>query len=85
MVRARENQNTEKALIRALIMIDPFIILVADDDPEDQEILKEYLLGENPALSIYCVYNGREALSTLNSLPGHELPSLIILDYKSPS
>lgn len=65
-------------------MIDPFSILVADDDPEDQEILKEYLLGKNPALSIHCVYNGKEALSILNSLPGHELPSLIILDYKTP-
>ena len=59
-------------------------ILLADDDPEDQDILKEYLLEENPGLSIHCVFNGKEVISRLNSSTEDELPSLIILDYKMP-
>jgi two-component response regulator ARR-A family len=59
-------------------------ILLADDDSEDQEILKEALLAVNPALAIHCVMNGKEAISYLENCPAGELPSLIILDYKMP-
>jgi CheY-like chemotaxis protein len=59
-------------------------ILLADDDPEDQDILKEYLLKEDPSLWIHCVLNGKEAVSWLEECPDEELPSLIILDYKMP-
>jgi two-component response regulator ARR-A family len=65
-------------------MAKPVSILLADDDPEDQAILKEYLLEENPSLSIHCVRNGKEAVSWLNARPSEEIPSLIILDYKMP-
>jgi len=59
-------------------------ILLADDDSEDQEILKEALLDVNPALAIHFVMNGKEAISWLKNCPAGELPSLIILDYKMP-
>lgn len=65
-------------------MAKPVSILLADDDPEDQAILKEYLLDENPSISIHCVGNGKEAVTWLNARPSEEIPSLIILDYKMP-
>ncbi len=59
-------------------------ILLADDDPEDQDILKDYLLKEDSSLWIHSVGNGKEAISWLESRPDEEVPSLIILDYKMP-
>jgi len=59
-------------------------VLLADDDTEDQDLLKEFLLKENPALTIHAVLNGKEAISWLQNRPVDELPSLIILDYKMP-
>lgn len=65
-------------------MSKAFSILLADDDKEDQDILKEYLLKENPDLSIHCAFTGKEAISWLNSCSEEEFPSLIVLDYKMP-
>lgn len=58
--------------------------MLADDDPEDQDILKDYLLKEDSSLWIHCVGNGKEAISWLESRPDEEFPALIILDYKMP-
>jgi CheY-like chemotaxis protein len=59
-------------------------ILLADDDPEDQELLKEALVQKEPDLDITSVWDGREALSYLESCPDNALPCLILLDYKMP-
>ncbi|MDP4213398.1 MAG: response regulator [Bacteroidota bacterium] len=65
-------------------MAKTICILLADDDPEDQDILKDYLLKEDSSLWIHCVLNGKEAISWLKGRPDEEVPSLIILDYKMP-
>jgi CheY-like chemotaxis protein len=59
-------------------------ILLADDDAEDLDMLKQALLDEDPALKIECVFNGQEVLTKLKASTKEELPSLIILDYKMP-
>jgi CheY-like chemotaxis protein len=59
-------------------------VLLADDDSEDRELLKEIISDLEPGVTIETVTNGQEAVLYLfNRLPA-ELPSLIILDYKMP-
>lgn len=60
------------------------IIFLADDDPEDQEILKDAILKQDPAANIYSVMNGQQAIDYLVNCPDNCLPSLLILDYKMP-
>jgi CheY-like chemotaxis protein len=59
-------------------------ILIADDDPEDQELLKEALLDQSPDTSIKVVGNGQEVLSYLSSCADADLPCLLVLDFKMP-
>jgi CheY-like chemotaxis protein len=59
-------------------------ILIADDDPEDQEMIIELLRQRLPDASIKTVPGGREAMKWLSECAGNELPSLILLDYKMP-
>jgi len=62
----------------------PPYILLADDDPEDQEMLIDLLRERLPAVEVRTVRNGREAMEWLWESAGNELPSLIVLDYKMP-
>jgi CheY-like chemotaxis protein len=59
-------------------------ILLADDDSEDQELLKESLLDQEPAAMIDVVWNGQEVLSYLNKCSGDSLPKILILDFQMP-
>lgn len=59
-------------------------ILLADDDTEDQEILKEAILKLQPAASFITAANGREAYDYLKNCGISSLPALIILDFKMP-
>jgi CheY-like chemotaxis protein len=59
-------------------------ILLADDDVEDQEILKDAIMSIYPDLHIESVWNGQEAVDYLSSCTSESLPILIILDYKMP-
>jgi CheY-like chemotaxis protein len=66
-------------------MADQLIyILLADDDLEDQDILKNAVTGLNAALVVNTVSNGQEAIQYLHDRAAGELPSLLILDYKMP-
>jgi CheY-like chemotaxis protein len=57
-------------------------ILLADDDEEDQELIRDAIIAEAPGTHVTLVGNGEQALSYLQS---HEsLPGLIVLDYKMP-
>ena len=57
-------------------------ILLADDDEEDQELIRDAIIAEAPGTHVALVGNGEQALSYLQS---HEpLPGLIVLDYKMP-
>lgn len=60
------------------------IIFLADDDPEDQEILKDALLRLDPTADIHSVMNGQQAIDYLVNCPEGDLPSLLIFDYKMP-
>lgn len=60
------------------------IILLADDDPEDQEILEDMLLKLEPSVQIQKVDSGKQAVDFLLSCPEIILPSLIVLDYAMP-
>lgn len=59
------------------------IILLADDDPEDQEILEDILNELEPSIQIHKVDSGKEAVDFLMKGP-NEVPHLIILDYSMP-
>lgn len=62
----------------------PVKILIADDDPEDVELIEEALLKIEPALELRKFTNGRTAIEYLVSSQDQELPCLIILDYSMP-
>jgi CheY-like chemotaxis protein len=59
-------------------------ILLADDDSEDQELLKESLLEHEPVALIDVVWDGQEVLTWLNQCPEESLPQLLILDFQMP-
>ncbi len=46
-------------------MSKPIIILLADDDPEDQDILEEYLLIEHEIIIFYRALDGNEAINLI--------------------
>jgi CheY-like chemotaxis protein len=59
-------------------------ILVADDDPEDQEMLAEQFRRQNPAVEVKCVADGYQVLDFLRICPTEDLPELMVVDYKMP-
>jgi CheY-like chemotaxis protein len=59
-------------------------ILIADDDPEDIELVEEAILHLEPEANLVKFFNGRTALEYLHSSLDHELPCLIVLDYNMP-
>ena len=62
----------------------PKIILLADDDADDRELLEEVILTiENDAV-IHEASSGTEALAHLKNCSDNNLPCLIILDYNMP-
>jgi CheY-like chemotaxis protein len=60
------------------------IILIADDDSEDQELLGEAITEVDPSARAEMVFNGREALTFLENCYDNDLPCAIILDYSMP-
>ena len=63
--------------------VKPYI-LVADDDPDDQEMLVERFHRRNPDAVFRLMSSGLEALDYLRNCPNEELPRLIVIDYKMP-
>ena len=59
-------------------------ILVADDDPEDQEMLAERFKRRNPTAWVKLLGSAYEALDYLDACTPEELPQLIVTDYKMP-
>jgi len=60
------------------------VILLADDDPEDQEILEDAITKLDATVEMHKVDGGKQAVDYLLSCPEDKLPSLIILDYAMP-
>jgi CheY-like chemotaxis protein len=59
-------------------------ILLADDDPEDLELMEESILSVEPKVKLDKFVDGLSAYEYLRSRPDNELPSLIVLDYNMP-
>jgi CheY-like chemotaxis protein len=62
----------------------PISILLADDDPEDLELLEEAILNIEPEARVNQVLNGKKVMEFLVNCNDSELPCLIILDYNMP-
>ncbi|HYE55212.1 MAG TPA: response regulator [Chitinophagaceae bacterium] len=60
------------------------IILLADDDQDDQELLREAFLITAPGAILNTVSFGKEVLDYLRNAGDENLPALIILDYNMP-
>ena len=62
-------------------------IVVADDDPDDREMIVEALAKSHLNNPICCVEDGAELIEYLNGCTGHgaaRLPGLILLDLNMP-
>jgi CheY-like chemotaxis protein len=64
-------------------MLAPYL-LIADDDPEDVELLSQAFSRKNPAVEIKSVGTGSELFGFLSKCPTTDLPSLLLLDYRLP-
>ena len=59
-------------------------ILIADDDPEDQDLFADAMLETAPQVQMVKAWNGKEALEYLESCDTDKLPCAILLDYSMP-
>ncbi len=59
-------------------------IFLADDDGDDQELLKDAFFTIDASINFHLAENGKAALHYLKSLPTANLPCLIVLDYNMP-
>jgi len=59
-------------------------LLLAEDDPDDREMIEEGFLRRNPGASIYHLEDGQQVLEWLEQCPPAGLPAILLLDYKMP-
>lgn len=59
-------------------------ILLGEDDPDDQEMLKDVFASIDNSFILCFVNNGKEVLSALKKLQDNQMPCLIVLDYNMP-
>jgi CheY-like chemotaxis protein len=59
-------------------------ICLADDDPDDRELLTEAFQKLTDSYHIKTVINGKELLEFLSLMDDGELPCVIVLDYNMP-
>jgi CheY-like chemotaxis protein len=62
----------------------PITVLLAEDDPDDQELLAEAFSGIDPSIRMISFSSGKKILDYLERLQDREIPDLIILDYNIP-
>lgn len=60
------------------------LILLAEDDIDDQELLENAFSEIDPTWQLVCIPNGRKFVKYLESIEDKELPALMILDYNIP-
>lgn len=60
------------------------IILIAEDDPDDQELIAFAFSKVDPSLQLYIVNDGKEALEYLRQTSEKGMPCVILLDYNMP-
>jgi len=59
-------------------------ILIAEDDPDDQELIAIAFSKADPSLKLYIVDDGQKVLDYLRHSEDNRLPCLILLDYNMP-
>jgi len=59
-------------------------ILIAEDDPDDQELIAIAFAKADPSLKLFIVDDGQKALEYLQHSEDNRLPCLILLDYNMP-
>ncbi|WP_291906702.1 response regulator [Chitinophaga sp. CB10] len=59
-------------------------ILLADDDQDDREFIREMLEFMDNDVRVDCVPNGQEVFDYLANCSPNNFPNLILLDYKMP-
>ena len=60
------------------------MILVADDDEEDLELIEDAIMKLEPTAALHKLKNGNAVIEYLALQPDNALPGLIILDYNMP-
>jgi CheY-like chemotaxis protein len=59
-------------------------IVIAEDDPEDMELIADAILLAEPGAELHKFTDGLSVYEYLSARPDNDLPSLIILDYNMP-
>jgi DNA-binding response OmpR family regulator len=60
------------------------LILMAEDDIDDQELLENAFGEIDPSWELVCIPNGRKFIKYLDTIQDVDLPALLILDYNIP-
>ena len=71
-----------------MVKMDPINLLLVEDDPADQKLIKLSLKNQKIANDVYCVSNGEDGLDYLFHKNGYNgnapKPDLILLDLNMP-
>lgn len=65
-------------------MRESYTILLAEDDPDDQELLVHAFTQISNSFSLHIVNDGKEVMDFLSATSDNKLPCLIVLDYNMP-
>ena len=65
-------------------MRESYTILLADDDPDDQELILHAFAEVSTSFNLHIVHDGKEVIDFLASTSDNKLPCLIVLDYNMP-
>jgi DNA-binding response OmpR family regulator len=60
------------------------LILLAEDDIDDQELLENAIEEIDPSWQLVCIPNGRKFVKYLDGINETDMPALMILDYNIP-
>jgi len=60
------------------------LILLAEDDIDDQELLENAIEEIDPTWQLVCIPNGRKFVKYLDTMGDNNMPALMILDYNIP-
>jgi CheY-like chemotaxis protein len=60
------------------------VIVLADDDIDDQDLLKEAFHMIAPEIEVKTAFSGKEVLQVLETFSNGNIPFLIILDFNMP-
>jgi CheY-like chemotaxis protein len=65
-------------------MKESLTILLADDDPDDQELIVHAFSEVSSTFNLHIVNDGQQVIDFLSTTSDSKLPCLIVLDYNMP-